>query len=121
MSTMPDSMVDDTTVASSTSATTTDVDTHTVRVWDGDAWHDLDVQDGANLWQALCEHDLQPQGRLTRVLNCQGKGHCATCAVDVEGDAPEPDQWLDAMLAKSGSGRLSCQMEVDRDLTVRIA
>jgi hypothetical protein len=37
-----------------------------------------------------------------------------------QGAAPEPDQWLDALLAGSGGGRLSCQMEVDRDLTVRV-
>ncbi len=119
MNTMAESTVDDTTIPNT--ATSPGVQTHTVRVWDGDAWHDLDVPHGKNLWAVLCENDLQPQGRITRVLNCQGRGHCATCTVDVEGDAPEPDQWLDTVLAESGGDRLSCQMEVDRDLAVRVA
>ncbi len=115
-----DSSHDSSSTSKAATSTTTSADTHTVRVWDGDAWHSLTVADKANLWEVLCEHDLQPQGRITSVLNCQGRGHCATCAVGVEGAAPEPDQWLDALLAGSGGGRLSCQMEVDRDLTVRV-
>jgi ferredoxin len=100
-----------------TDATTT---THTVEVWEGDTRHEIEVEDGAVLRNALTENDLSPHGWASSTLNCQGQGHCGACTVDIEGDAPEPDQWLDGLLAQQDAGRLSCQMTVDRDLTVRI-
>ncbi len=93
---------------------------HTVRVHDGDQWHELEVKDGANLRVVLLRHDLSPYTALTRSLNCGGRGLCATCGVRFEGDAPSPTHWHDRAAERFRYPRLSCQITVDRDLTVRL-
>ena len=93
---------------------------HAVRVHDGDQWHELEVKDGANLRVVLLRHDLSPYTTLTRSLNCGGQGLCATCGVRFEGDAPPPTHWHDRAAERFRYPRLSCQITVDRDLTVRL-
>lgn len=93
---------------------------HTVRVHDGDQWHDLEVEHGANLRQVLLAHNLSPYTALTRSLNCGGRGLCATCGVRFEGEAPPPTHWHDRAAERFGYPRLSCQITVERDITVRL-
>lgn len=94
--------------------------THTVVVHTDGARHEMDVEDGKSLRTALWEHDLSPHDAVTEYVNCGGRGHCATCAVEIIEGAPEADQWLDAALEATGVGRASCEVEVDRDMTVRL-
>jgi ferredoxin len=93
---------------------------HTVRVHDGDRWHDLKIEDGANLRAVLLQHDLSPYTALTESLNCGGRGLCATCGVQFEGEAPPPTHWHDRAAERFCYPRLSCQITVDCDLTVRL-
>jgi ferredoxin len=111
------------TAKTSTSAPTSGHDgsnTHTVSVYDGAEWHELDVPHGRTLRDALWAHDLPPHGALTRHLNCSGRGHCAACTVDIEEGAEAPDQWLDTFLHAQDVGRLSCQIDVTQDMTIRL-
>jgi len=94
--------------------------THTVSVYDGATWHELEVSHSRTLRAALWEHDLSPHGSLTRYLNCGGQGHCAACTVQVNEGAEEPDQWLDTLLHAQDVGRLSCQIEVTKDMVIRL-
>ena len=94
--------------------------THTVSVYDGAEWHELEVSHGRTLRAALWEHELSPHGALTSYLNCGGRGHCAACTVDIEEGAEEPDQWLDTFLHAQGIGRLSCQVNVMQDMVIRL-
>ncbi|PSQ94969.1 MAG: (2Fe-2S)-binding protein [Bacteroidetes bacterium SW_11_64_17] len=91
---------------------------HRVRVHDGATWHELALPDGTNLRRALLRHDLSPYTRWTRSLNCGGRGLCATCGVRLGDDAPPPTHWHDRLAAQYGYPRLSCQIAVDRPLTV---
>jgi ferredoxin len=93
---------------------------HTVRVHDGDRWHELTVDDGATLRDVLLRHGLSPYTTLTASLNCGGRGLCATCGVRFEGDAPAPAHWHDRAAERFRYPRLSCQITVTRDLTVRL-
>ena len=93
---------------------------HEVSVHDGSEWHHFEAEHGRTLRAALQEHGLSPHGSLTRQLNCGGRGHCAACTVEVEEGGEKPDQWLDAFLDGQGSGRLSCQIDVTQDMTVRV-
>jgi len=102
------------------STTDTTTETHTVVVHDDGTRHEMDVEDGKSLRVALWEHDLSPHDAVTEHVNCGGRGHCATCAVEIIDGAPEADQWLDAALEATGVGRASCEVEVDRDMTVRL-
>lgn len=95
-------------------------DTHTVRVHDGTRWHTLSVAAGTMLRDALLAHDLSPYTALTQYANCGGRGLCATCGVRLEPPVPDPTHWHDRLAARYGYPRLSCQILVDRDLTVRL-
>jgi ferredoxin len=90
---------------------------HSVRVHDGDEWHTLNVREGANLRWVLLKHDLSPYTRWTESANCGGRGLCATCGVRLA-DPPAPTHWHDRLAARYGYPRLSCQITVDRPLTV---
>lgn len=79
----------------------------------------LAVPEGANLRQVLLDAGLSPYGPLTRRANCGGNGLCATCGVWLD-PAPEPEHWHDRLAARYGYPRLSCQITVRGDLTVRL-
>lgn len=98
----------------------TDAPRHTVRVHDGDTWHTLTVTHGANLRRTLLNHGLSPYTRWTRRTNCGGRGLCATCGVRFDDGAPPPNHWHDRLAERFGYPRLSCQIRVERDCTVRL-
>jgi ferredoxin len=94
--------------------------THTVAVHDGREWHEFNVQHGRTLRAVLREHGLSPHGWLTEHVNCDGQGHCSACAVEIEKGADDPEHWLDAFLSGRDLGRLSCQIDVTRDMALRV-
>jgi ferredoxin len=97
---------------------------HTVTVWvmQDEAWtqHTLIVPDGANLRRMLLQSGFTPYARVTQQLNCGGRGLCATCGVWLESNPPLPQHWHDRLAQQFGYPRLSCQVSVYADLTVRI-
>jgi ferredoxin len=80
----------------------------------------LDVEQGANLRRVLLAHGFSPYTRLTRRANCGGRGLCATCGVWMEVGEPAPQHWHDKAAAAFGYPRLSCQISIESDMTVRI-
>jgi ferredoxin len=92
-------------------------DSVTVTVVDGDERTELTVERGRNLRRALLDAGLSPYARATRRLNCGGRGICATCGVRIR-EGPPPDHWHDRLAARFGYPRLSCQVTVDRPMTV---
>lgn len=80
----------------------------------------ITVEAGANLRRTLLAHDLSPYTTLTRWTNCGGRGICATCGVWVERHEPAPQHWHDKLASRFGYPRLSCQITIDRDMTVRL-
>ncbi|WP_022835476.1 2Fe-2S iron-sulfur cluster-binding protein [Salisaeta longa] len=94
--------------------------THTVRVHDGARWHTLAVPHGTPLRTALLRAGLSPYTALTQRFNCGGRGLCATCGVRVDPPAPAPTHWHDRLAQRFGYPRLSCQMAVNRPLTVHL-
>lgn len=106
--------------SSNGSSPSSDTKTHAVAVKKSDVWHDLEVEHGRSLRAVLRENKLSPHGWLTQHLNCDGQGHCSACAVEVDVGAEEPDQWLDRFLDENGAGRLSCQITVTQDMSVRV-
>jgi ferredoxin len=93
---------------------------HTVTVLADDQRHVLQVPHGANLRRALIDANLSPYTWLTRQVNCGGRGLCATCGVRIVPVAPSPTHWHDRLAARWGYPRLSCQINVMHDLTVRL-
>jgi ferredoxin len=95
---------------------------------------------GATLRDVLLANGLSPYTRVTERLNCGGRGLCATCGVRFVGDgptesataepdddgggkrsdAPRPEHWHDELAARFGFPRLSCRIEVEGDMHVRI-
>jgi ferredoxin len=84
------------------------------------ATHALEVPLGSNLRRALLAAGFSPYARLTRRLNCGGRGLCATCGVLILDGEPAPAHWHDRIGDRFGYPRLSCQIQVDADMTVRI-
>jgi len=80
----------------------------------------IDVQHGANLREVLLAHGFSPYTALTRVANCGGRGLCATCGVWIEEAEPRPQHWHDRLASRFGYPRLSCQITIERDMTVRL-
>jgi ferredoxin len=80
----------------------------------------LEVPAGSNLRGALLENGISPYAPLTRRLNCGGRGLCATCGVWIEDGETPPTHWHDRIGTAFGYPRLSCQVTVEEDMTVRI-
>lgn len=91
-----------------------------VTVLRGDETHPLTVPAGANLRRTLLAAGLSPYGTASRVVNCGGRGLCATCGVWVESGGAPPAHWHDRIGSAFGYPRLSCQITVTGPLTVRI-
>lgn len=97
-----------------------DVERCNVTVQIGSQKRVLRVARGANLRRALLDAGLSPYGPLPRRVNCGGRGLCATCGVWIEEEEPPPHHWHDQLAARFGYPRLSCQIAVDRDLSIRL-
>ena len=93
---------------------------HTVTVITEGERHTLQATEGANLRRLLLDNGFSPYAALTKRANCGGRGLCATCGVWIETNEPLPDHWHDKLAKRFGYPRLSCQISVDADMTVRL-
>ncbi|MDX2163001.1 MAG: 2Fe-2S iron-sulfur cluster-binding protein [bacterium] len=93
---------------------------HTVRVRIDDDERLIRAAHGANLRRTLLDAGISPYAPLTRRVNCGGRGLCATCGVWIEQGEPAPVHWHDQLADRFGYPRLSCQVTVEGDMTVRI-
>lgn len=91
-----------------------------VEVFANDTRHVLAVSHGSNLRQVLLDHGLSPYAMFTRHANCGGRGLCATCGVWIESGEPAPNHWHDELAARFGYPRLSCQITITADITIRL-
>lgn len=94
--------------------------TYQIRVLHGDTETTLTVADGANLREVLMQANLTPYGAFTKRVNCGGRGLCATCGVWIEENSPTPQHWHDRAAQAFGYPRLSCQVTVRADMTIRL-
>lgn len=82
--------------------------------------YEWEVEAGKNLRQLLIENNLSPYGKLSKRLNCGGRGLCATCGVLPVEKLPIPQQWHDKWAQQFGYPRLSCQITVNADMHIRM-
>lgn len=94
--------------------------THTLRVLIGDETRVIEAEAGANLRRTLLAHGISPYTDITTRLNCNGRGICATCGVQCVQGEPEPIHWHDKLATRFGYPRLSCQIRIDHEMTIRI-
>ncbi|WP_434530832.1 2Fe-2S iron-sulfur cluster-binding protein [Haloarcula sp. NS06] len=90
-----------------------------VTVITGDEKTTIEVERGTTLRDALLQRGFPVYGTVSQYANCGGRGLCSTCTVEVD-PAPEPTHWHDAAAVRFGYPRLSCCIEVERPLTVRL-
>lgn len=81
---------------------------------------EIEVESGANLRRSLLENGFTPYTAITKVANCGGHGICATCGVWIDSNEPAPQHWHDRLANRFGYPRLSCQITVNDDMTVRV-
>ena len=84
----------------------------------------LKVEPGANLREAAIAAKLGIYAHVFKLLNCRGRGLCATCRVEiVSGQVPERNEVenknLSRALKKNPNLRLACQITVEDNLVVR--
>ncbi len=79
----------------------------------------IGVERGGNLREELLERGFPVYGTVSQYANCGGRGLCSTCTVEVD-PAPEPVHWHDAAAVRFGYPRLSCCIDVEEPLTVRL-
>jgi ferredoxin len=79
----------------------------------------IEVSRGENLRDALLDRGFSVYGTVSQHANCGGRGLCSTCTVEID-PAPEPTHWHDAAAVRFGYPRLSCCIEVEEPLTVRL-
>ncbi|NHN47936.1 2Fe-2S iron-sulfur cluster binding domain-containing protein [Halostella sp. JP-L12] len=79
----------------------------------------VEVERGTNLREALLERGFPVYGTLSRHANCGGRGLCSTCTVEVD-PAPEPTHWHDAAAVRFGYPRLSCCIDVEEPMMVKL-
>jgi ferredoxin len=77
------------------------------------------VETGSNLREVLLDHQVSPYTSLTQKLNCGGNGICATCGVIIK-ESTEARHWHDWLAKKFRYPRLSCQIDVERDMEIVI-
>jgi len=53
----------------------------------------VDCESGANLRQVLLAHGIDLYNDQAKVINCHGLGTCGTCAVQIEGEVSDRDQF----------------------------
>lgn len=80
----------------------------------------IEVEAGENLRMTLLQHGFSPYTQLTRIANCGGRGLCATCGVWIDTGEPQPKHWHDKLALQFGYPRLSCQVIIQQNMTVRI-
>jgi ferredoxin len=80
----------------------------------------LYLVEGANLRKSLLEAGLSPYTKITKRLNCGGRGLCATCGVLIQEGSTAPQHWHDKLAHKFGYPRLSCQVTISSDMTLKM-
>lgn len=108
------------TVASPAESVSNGTDTVRLVVRDGDDTREFAVERGVTLRDALLERGLSPYAAVTARLNCGGHGVCGTCGVRIADGEATPDHWHDRLADRFGYPRLSCQITVDRPMTVAL-
>ncbi len=98
---------------------TGDTDSVTVTVEDDGDRTVIETRPGRNLRDLLVENGCSPYTGVTSRLNCGGRGICATCGVRIA-EQVSPGGFHDRIASRFGYPRLSCQVTVEEDLTVRI-
>lgn len=90
-----------------------------VTVITGDDKTTIKVGRGENLRDALLDRGFPVYGTVSQHANCGGRGLCSTCTIEID-PAPEPTHWHDAAAVRFGYPRLSCCIDVEEPLTVRL-
>ena len=75
---------------------------------------------GENLRDVLLENKISFYGTLSKHLNCNGRGLCATCGVYILDQEVTPTRWHDKLADRFGYPRLTCQITIEENITIRI-
>jgi ferredoxin len=82
----------------------------------------LKAEPGENLRELAIRNKLSLYPHILKILNCRGRGLCASCAVEiVSGNvSPRNDVEQEKLAKKKNPGlRLACQINVEDNLVVR--
>ena len=91
----------------------------TVRYLDGKIEKTIKAAKGEVLLKVLQSHQINVYGSISNKLNCGGRGICATCGVYIVSESVNPIHWHDQLADKFGYPRLSCQIRLENDMTIR--
>jgi ferredoxin len=92
----------------------------TLTVRRGKQLHKIKAAPGSNLRKVLQKAGLSPYTKLTKKLNCGGRGICATCGVWIHKPQIDPSHWHDRLARNFGYARLSCQITIQQDMLIEL-
>ncbi|HRF94426.1 MAG TPA: 2Fe-2S iron-sulfur cluster-binding protein [Aggregatilineales bacterium] len=78
------------------------------------------VDRGVNLRRLLLREGMSPYAPIPQRLNCGSRGACATCGGWIDEGEQLPTHWHDKIGNRFGYPRLSCQVTIENDMTVRL-
>jgi len=78
----------------------------------------IDAKENENLRDLLLKNGLSPYGKISKKLNCGGRGICATCGVYLIKENIAPIHWHDKLAKYFGYPRLTCQIRINKNLTI---
>ncbi len=84
----------------------------------------IKVEPGTNLREAAIANKISIYPHIFKLLNCRGRGLCASCRVEIlSGKVPPRNEIeennLKRALKKNPNLRLACQIKVEDNLVVR--
>lgn len=80
----------------------------------------LQANTGDNLRRLLLNNGLSPYGKWSTLANCGGRGLCATCGIIPVQGVHKPVHWHDKLANDYRYPRLSCQIQVQEDMRIRL-
>ena len=84
----------------------------------------IKASEGETIREAAIKGKLSIYPHIFKILNCRGRGHCNSCAIEIVSGTTNPkneieNQQLAKKLTKNPNLRLACQVRVSDNMVIK--
>ena len=84
----------------------------------------IKAKEGETIREAAINGKLRIYPHIFKILNCRGRGHCHSCAIEIVSGTTNPkneieNQQLTKKLIKNPNLRLACQVRVSDNMVIK--
>ena len=84
----------------------------------------IKAKEGETIREAAIKSKLSIYPHIFKILNCRGRGHCHSCAIEIVSGTTNPkneieNQQLTKKLIKNPNLRLACQVRVSDNMVIK--